>query len=370
MKNKSYFKMVAIFTLVLVIASSLLFTSPATPCYAQGGYAVAETGAGEPYPGYTSLGAKTDTSGVFTKDVTTESGDGECQLTINKGTKALNKSGNRLPSILIIVAKYPPAPPANANAIGRVYDLKPSGATFDPPLTVTLTYDLADIPEDVAEENLVIARWDNEAEGWVNLVSTVDPVTKIVSAPTSHFTAFTVMAYTSPAAFTASALTISPAEAEIGESVSIGCTVTNTGDLTGSYEVTLEINDVVIDTKEVTLGGQASQEVTFTTTGDATGSYTVNVNDLSGTFTVKEAPAPAPPPPAPKPTPAPAPAPPPLAPKPTPAPAPPPAPAPAPAPTPPPTPEPAANWWLIGGIIAAVIIIGAVAWFVVARRRS
>ncbi len=96
-----------------------------------------------------------------------------------------------------------------------------------------------------------------------------------------------------PAAFTASELTITPAVVGIGETVTISALVTNTGDLTGSYEVTLEIDNVVIDTEEVTLAGGASQTVTFTTSKDVTGTYSISVNDLSGTFTVKVAPAPA-----------------------------------------------------------------------------
>ena len=260
----------------------------------------------------------------------------------------------------------PPALPEYSSFIGLVYDLRPSGATFAAPLpTITFTYDPADIPEGVAEKDLVIAYWDEDAGKWVELEGiTVDPATNTISGQVSHFTAFTVIAYTRPAAFTSSALAISPTEVNIGESVSISATVTNTGDLAGSYEVTLRINDAVIATKEVTLAGLASQKVTFTTTRDAAGSYAVSVDGLSGTFTVKAAPPPAPPAPPVKP-----PAPPVKPPAPTPAPpvAPPVTP---PAPTPAPPVAPPINWWLIGGIIAAVIIIGVVTWLVVRRRTA
>ena len=367
MNNKSYSKMAAILALVLVIAGSLWFALPATPSYAQGGYQTrGDGGAGEPHPGFTSLRDNIDIRGVLTSDVTVKSPDKLCQLTINKNTKALNKSRDPLGGIIIVEMKEPPAPPPNANVLSPTYDLEPDGATFDPPITITLTYDPAVILLGIAEENLVIARWDKEVGGWVNLISTVDPVTNTVSTPASHFTAFTVIAFTRPAAFATSTLTISPTEADIGESITISITVTNTGDLTGTHEVTLKIDNVVVATKDVTLAGQASQEVTFTTTKDAAGSYTVNVDGLSGTFTVKPAPPPTPPAPPPAPTP-PAPAPP--APTP-PAPAP-PAPAPAPAPLPAPAPTPTAvNWWLIGSIIAGLTTIGAVVWLVGARRRT
>jgi len=104
----------------------------------------------------------------------------------------------------------------------------------------------------------------------------------------SHFSAFAVLAYTRPAAFTASALTISPAEVEIGETVTISVLVTNTGDLSGSYTVTLKIDNVVIDSKAVTLDGGASQKVTFITSKDVTETYTVSIDGLPREFTVEE----------------------------------------------------------------------------------
>jgi len=143
------------------------------------------------------------------------------------------------------------------------------------------------------------------------------------------------------AAFTTSNLIISPSEVDVGESVAISVSITNAGNAAGSYEVTLKINGVVEATEEVTLSAGTSQGVTFTTARDVAGTYTVDVDGLSGSFTVKEKPAP--PPPAPPPTPTP--------------------PAP-PAPTPPP---PAVNWPLIGGIISGVA--AGIAVFLVVRRR-
>jgi len=117
-----------------------------------------------------------------------------------------------------------------------------------------------------------------------------------------------------PAEFVTSNLSIAPAAVDIGKTVTITVLVTNTGDLTGSYQVTLEIDNVVVATKDVALDSGASQMATFTTSKDVAGTYKVKVNGLSGTFTVK---------------------------------------------APPVLPKPI-NWWLIGGIIAGVIVIGVV----------
>ena len=339
--------MVAIFALVLAITTSLWFALPATLCSAQGGYGVVGGGGGALplHTSYTTLYGKIIDSGIVIEDVIAKSPDNLCQLTINKGTKALKKTGYFLSAIIMVEMEEPPTPPPNANVIGLAYDLIPDGATFDPPAPMTLTYDPALIPEDVAEKNLVIAMWNEEAGEWINLASTVDPATNTITASVSHFTVFTVIAYTQPAAFETSYLTVLPREVDLGEKVTIGVKVTNTGDLSESYEVTLRINNVVEATQEVTLEGGASQKVTFTTSKDVAGTYNVNVKGLSGTFTVKAAPVPAP-----------------LAPVPA---------LPTPAPAPPVAPPPTViNWWLIGGIIAAVIVISTTVILLIRRRQA
>ena len=207
-----------------------------------------------PTSGVTDLSGKVGGRGVFLTDVTVQSDDGNVSLSIDEGIHGVTEEGIPLTEISVLEMAAPPAPPADTNVIGLVYDFGPEGATFDQPIIITLTYDPAQIPEGVAEEDLVIAWWDKEAGEWVELLSVVNPVTNTITAEISHFTPFTILA---------------------------------------------------------------------------------------------AVPAPAPPAPAPAPAP------------PTPAP---------PAPVVPPiTPV---NWWLIGGIIAAVIIIGVVAWQVVARRRT
>jgi hypothetical protein len=90
----------------------------------------------------------------------------------------------------------------------------------------------------------------------------------------------------------------------IGEKISIGATITNTGDLSGTYEVALKINNAVAETKQVTVDGQATALVTFSITQNFAGTYAVSIDGLSGTFTV-ETPALTPTPtptPTPKPT--------------------------------------------------------------------
>jgi len=93
-----------------------------------------------------------------------------------------------------------------------------------------------------------------------------------------------------PAAFTVSWLTISPAEANIGQEVTISALITNTGDATGSHDVILSIDGVVQATESIIdLAGGASQEVAFNIVRESAGVYTVNVNGTTGIIVVSGA---------------------------------------------------------------------------------
>jgi len=336
----------------VITANSTTFTTTSSTFSLSAPAAVAVAGAPGVLPpvtpklSVTKVSDIVDSQGVFTQPATAKSEDAKVELYIEKGTTGKTKEDKLLTEISVVSRAVPPALPANTAIVGLAYDLGPEGATFDPPITITFTYDRADIPQGVNEEDLVLAYWGSE---WVVLEgSVVDPATNTVTAPVRHFTTFTIMAYTAPVAFTSSGLTISPTEVNIGESVTISVTITNTGDLTGDYQAILKINGAVIATKKVTLAGDASQKLTFTTSKDAGGTYTVGLGGLSGTFTVKGPPVVVPPAP-------------PVVPAPLPAP-------PAPLPAPPAPPTPAFNWWLIGGIIAGVIVVATITWILIRRR--
>jgi len=140
-----------------------------------------------------------DVNGVFTEEVTGQSADGLLQLTIPEGCTGLTEEGEPLSQISIIPVEDQLLPPEDCNVIGLVYDLKPNGATFDPPITVTFTYDESLIPEGVAEESLVIAMWDAAGEQWIPLEGcSIDTETNAISGPVSRFTEFTILACIPP----------------------------------------------------------------------------------------------------------------------------------------------------------------------------
>jgi len=97
-----------------------------------------------------------------------------------------------------------------------------------------------------------------------------------------------------PAEFALSNLTIAPAEVEAGKPVTVSAVVTNTGEVEGSYNVTLYVNTAVEGNRTVTLPGGGSATVNFTVVKEAAGNYTVGLDGLTGTFTVTAPPSPPP----------------------------------------------------------------------------
>ncbi|GAH67054.1 unnamed protein product, partial [marine sediment metagenome] len=131
-----------------------------------------------PEPGTTDVSDIISSDGVFTEGTTAQSEDSNCELSIDEYTKGLTKNGEPLSEISILEMEEPPVPPENCDIIGLTYDLGPDGATFDPPITITFTYDESLIPDGVAEEDLVIVIWDETAGEWGVLADcTVDPET-------------------------------------------------------------------------------------------------------------------------------------------------------------------------------------------------
>ena len=146
--------------------------------------------------------------------------NGNVSFNVAAGTQML--TGDGLPLSTITVTAVPPsAPPAGSGIIvalmsagtevnttgvstgvvvknviqGNAFEFGPNGATFNPPMTMTLSYDPATIPAGVPETSLFLAYYDTTTGQWIALPGSVDnPVTHTVTAPTSHFTKFSVMA--------------------------------------------------------------------------------------------------------------------------------------------------------------------------------
>ena len=112
----------------------------------------------------------------------------------------------------------------------------------------------------------------------------------IITTTIAQFSTYAVMASTQPAVFSVTDLSITPEEVKPGEEVTITAQVTNTGDLAGSFEVILKINDVVKESKEVSLASGETKALNFYIVSDDVGIYSVRINNLEDTFKVVTSP--------------------------------------------------------------------------------
>ncbi|MFC2072057.1 hypothetical protein ACFLUU_04995 [Chloroflexota bacterium] len=134
-------------------------------------------------------------TGTFTDNVTVESELSDSTVTIKQGTVGKTKEGEAISELWFLgIDKDTSAPSEDTVSVGNQYDAGPHGSTFDQPITITLAYDPADIPERASEEDLVIATWDEDAGKWIKLEgSTVDTVKRIVSAQVVHFSRYIII---------------------------------------------------------------------------------------------------------------------------------------------------------------------------------
>ena len=227
--------------------------------------------------------------GLVTSNVTAVAPDGSLSLEIPENTYALNKMGECLTNITVDLMA---APPKDINILGPVYDFSPRGATFDPPIMLTIKYDPTQLPYKVTEESLYISFFDGNK--WVPLKSVIAPATDTVTIQVSHFSRFALM-YELLRILSIYGLKVEPEEVEPAEPVDIYLLAGNAGNCPGTFDVVLKINGVEEESKQVALDPDEQQVVTFSVVKAEATDYTVDINGLSASYVVKEKQAPTPP---------------------------------------------------------------------------
>lgn len=144
------------------------------------------------------LGSKSthsiSTIGRIIGTITITSPDGKLKITIPANTIARDSLGNPLSSLTIDVDPDPPCPvPEDERIIGLAYSFEPDGATFSPPIEIVFTYEPADIPEGVLEEELIIAFCDEDSGEWIQVPAVVDADNNTITAEISHFTTYAII---------------------------------------------------------------------------------------------------------------------------------------------------------------------------------
>jgi len=263
--------------------------------------------------------------GLVTSNVTAVAPDDSLSLEIPENTYALNKMGECLTDITVDLMTVPPK---DINIIGPVYDFSPRGATFDPPIMLTIKYDSTQLPYTVTEESLYIGFFDGDK--WVPLKSVINPATDTVTIEVSHFSRFALM-YELLRMLSIYGLKVEPEEVEPAEPVDIYLLAGNAGNCPGTFDVVLKINGVEEESKQLALDPDEQKIITFSVVKAETADYTVDINGLSASYVVKERKAPIPPPPSQK-------------------------------------INPGTVSLIIAGIMAGVLSIGALVYFLVIRR--
>jgi hypothetical protein len=98
---------------------------------------------------------------------------------------------------------------------------------------------------------------------------------------------FTVTKPYKPATFTTSSINISPSEIYLGETVEISTLVNNIGDLSGTYEAILKMDNKYIDSKSLEVSGGDSDIIIFTLEPKTEGEHAVNIGNKVAFFEVK-----------------------------------------------------------------------------------
>ncbi len=80
-----------------------------------------------------------------------------------------------------------------------------------------------------------------------------------------------------PATFEVSSLSITPAEAGLGQLVTVTASVKNVGDVEGTYTACLIVEGVEVERKDVLVAAGMTQVVTFNITKEESGSYNVEI---------------------------------------------------------------------------------------------
>ena len=146
-------------SVILAVFAILLLLPQPVQYYTAYGYGYGGDNPPPPSSGGSVTGITTS-GGEFTETTTFTSGDEDLILVIPEGTVGQTEDGDRLSRISITKVIGPPTPPEDNDFIGLTYDLEPDGATFDPPITITFTYNPNWIPSGLGPENLDLRYYD------------------------------------------------------------------------------------------------------------------------------------------------------------------------------------------------------------------
>ncbi|NLZ29630.1 MAG: hypothetical protein GX885_02595 [Methanomicrobiales archaeon] len=177
--------------------------TPTTPPYTPGR---GGGGASPAYTSYTGTGTlKVNNVGTVLRSIKVNADDRIGSVLVPIGVKALDKDGNPLSEVTLTPLSSDDLPAVPSGALfsfaGYVYEAGPSGATFDPGITLTF-----ELPADAwnaldPDNNDFKVKWYNEeTEEWEDVPTTTYRSTRSVDAKVTHFSTFAL--FTEPGIIT------------------------------------------------------------------------------------------------------------------------------------------------------------------------
>lgn len=134
---------------------------------------------------------ETDSETTITSFVS-KSQDDRVALSFTQSTMALSPEGSRLEAMDVAVALDRPLESEDQKFVGEPLDLQPDGATFGPPLILTISYDDPEFEGD-DPDNLDIYEWNGIK--WIPLRGMVDEKSMTVSVDISHFSSYALVVH-------------------------------------------------------------------------------------------------------------------------------------------------------------------------------
>ena len=117
--------------------------------------------------------------------------DGSISLFITEGTVAVNNNGKRLERVIVNQVTKTLSLVEDTFVIGPIVRLDPLGAKFSKSPMLSFTYDPANIPPEVSNEDLFIATWAGSE--WVRIDTIVDTDNNTLTAEVEAMAVYTIM---------------------------------------------------------------------------------------------------------------------------------------------------------------------------------
>lgn len=119
--------------------------------------------------------------------------NGWVSIDVPQDTTAESEDGEPVSRITIATASSPRDAYRDYTDV-LAFQILPTGTVFSSPVTLTFYYLVSNIPEGVAEEDLVLGTWDDTAGHWIILPSHVDLEAHTITTSINHLTLFAVLA--------------------------------------------------------------------------------------------------------------------------------------------------------------------------------